>query len=34
MYSREKLLGKGGYGSVYLLKHNLNSELTAAKFVE
>lgn len=33
MYIREKRLGQGGYGSVYLLKHKLNDELTAAKFV-
>ena len=26
-------LGQGGYGSVYLLKHKLNSELTASKVV-
>ena len=30
---RRNRLGQGGYGSVYLLRHRLNDELTAAKFV-
>lgn len=34
MYSKVKKLGQGGYGSVYLLKHKVNGDLTAAKFVD
>jgi len=33
-YIKVKKLGQGGYGSVYLLKHKLNGEYTAAKFVD
>lgn len=34
MYSKKEKLGEGGYGSVYLLKHRLNHEQVAAKFVD
>lgn len=34
MYFKKAKLGEGGYGSVFLLKHKLNSEKIAAKFVD
>lgn len=33
MYEKEKKLGEGGYGSVYLFKNILNNELSAVKIV-
>jgi serine/threonine protein kinase len=34
MYIKKEKLGEGSYGSVYLLKHKLNNECVAAKFVD
>ena len=31
---KKNKLGQGGYGSVYLLRHKLTGERTAAKFVD
>lgn len=33
MYTRSCKLGSGGFGNVYKLKHKLNKEIVAAKFV-
>lgn len=34
MYIKERKLGEGGYGSVYLLRNRLSGEHLAAKFVD
>ena len=34
MFVKEKKLGQGGFGSVYLLKNILNKKRIAAKFVD
>lgn len=34
MYNKEKILGKGGYGEVLLLKHKLTGQKIAAKVVD
>ena len=34
MFKKIKILGKGGFGCVYLLQNILNEKLLAAKFVD
>lgn len=34
MYTRVKMIGKGGYGDVALLKHRLTGQLIASKTVD